>query len=74
MKKEKTVTCVSRQQLIRFKGMGFTQHSLQPCVGVGMGGRLPRFHWWDPEKILRLMKITFQCYCILSSLETNFSY
>ena len=70
MKKEKTITCVSRQQLIRFKGTAFTQHSLQPCVGVGMGGRLPHFHWWDPEN----MKIAFQCYCILSSLETNFSY
>ena len=74
MKKEKTITGVSRQQLIRFKGMAFTQHSWAALCRGGMGGRLPCLHWWDSKKILRLMKIAFQCYCILSSLETNFSH
>ena len=38
MKKEETITCVSRQQLIRFKGMAFIQHS-QAAFCRGRYGR-----------------------------------
>lgn len=40
MKKEKTITCVSRQQLIRFKGIGF--YTAQPAALCrGWYGREP---------------------------------